>query len=200
STPTGWPATSRVPVASGSRPTDPVTTAVPFAREIGSRVMRLPLSLACAPAARANARVSTTAATAKNAVRSARILSVSRMRCWGLAGIGMPPCSNVRARPLRSRQGSNLTACGRESLVRRGATPECESAWLTTIAKNVCRWQRRTLSRRGPIVDAPIDVNTLPARADDERQDALADLKHALEGIPERQRLALVLREWQGLQ
>ena len=84
--------------------------------------------------------------------------------------------------------------------LQRGAVPECESAWLTTIAKNVCRWQRRTLSRRGPIVDTPIDVNTLPARADDERQDALADLKHALEGIPERQRLALVLREWQGLQ
>ena len=35
--------------------------------------------------------------------------------------------------------------------LRRGVVPENEAAWLTTIAKNVCHWQRRTLARRGPL-------------------------------------------------
>jgi DNA-directed RNA polymerase specialized sigma24 family protein len=32
--------------------------------------------------------------------------------------------------------------------IQRGDVPNCESAWLTAIAKNACRWQHRIRRRR----------------------------------------------------
>lgn len=83
--------------------------------------------------------------------------------------------------------------------LRRGVVPECESAWLTAIAKNVCRWQQRTLDRRGPLAsDLDLDrVGLAQPRGDEDV--FLSDLKDALASLPERQRHALLLREWQGL-
>ncbi len=83
--------------------------------------------------------------------------------------------------------------------LQRGVVPECESAWLTAIAKNACRSQRRTQARRAPVSDG-LDIAVFPARDDTDRQGTVADLKEALASIPERQRKALLLREWQGLQ
>jgi RNA polymerase sigma-70 factor (ECF subfamily) len=83
--------------------------------------------------------------------------------------------------------------------LRRGVVPECESAWLTTIARNVCRSQRRTLDRRGPLA-SELDLDTIAlARPDGDEDELLMGLREALASIPERQRRALVLREWQGL-
>jgi RNA polymerase sigma factor (sigma-70 family) len=82
--------------------------------------------------------------------------------------------------------------------VQRGIVPESESAWLFAIAKNVCRWQQRTIFRRNRLLsDAELDAIASPARADDE--DLLTGLKDALASIPETQQRALVLREWHGL-
>ena len=83
--------------------------------------------------------------------------------------------------------------------LRRGVVPENEAAWLTSIAKNVCHWQRRTLARRGTLsTDLDLDMIAL-ARPDGDEEGVLLGLKDALASIPERQRQALVLREWQGL-
>jgi RNA polymerase sigma-70 factor, ECF subfamily len=83
--------------------------------------------------------------------------------------------------------------------LRRGVVPECESAWLTTIARNACHSQRRTLSRRGPL-STDVDLDTVAlARPDGDEDSVLLGLKEALASIPERQRQALLLREWQGL-
>ncbi|MGH3066489.1 MAG: RNA polymerase sigma factor, partial [Gaiellaceae bacterium] len=84
--------------------------------------------------------------------------------------------------------------------LRRGVVPECESAWLTTIARNVCRWQHRTLDRRGSLA-GEIDPDSVGdgerfAPDDEELCDAL---KSALASLPETQRRALVLSEWHGL-
>ena len=84
--------------------------------------------------------------------------------------------------------------------LQRGVVPECESAWLTAIAKNACRWQRRTRARRATVSDGSTDIAAFPAPEDADREGAVADLKQALASIPERQRKALLLREWQGLQ
>jgi RNA polymerase sigma factor (sigma-70 family) len=82
--------------------------------------------------------------------------------------------------------------------VQRGIVPESESAWLFAIAKNVCRWQQRTMFRRNRLLsDAELDAIASPSRADDE--DLLVGLKDALASIPETQQRALVLREWRGL-
>jgi RNA polymerase sigma factor (sigma-70 family) len=82
----------------------------------------------------------------------------------------------------------------------RGVVPESESAWLFKIAENVCLSRHRASFRRRR-VEAPADLRAVeetvaaPARSDDE----LIPLEGALADMPETQRRALLLREWQGL-
>ncbi|MBA2614770.1 MAG: sigma-70 family RNA polymerase sigma factor, partial [Actinobacteria bacterium] len=83
--------------------------------------------------------------------------------------------------------------------LRSGVVPECEIAWLTKIAKNVCNWQRRTHDRRGPLA-SDIDLDMFgAARPEGDEDGVLVGLKDALASIPENQRTALVLREWRGV-
>ena len=82
----------------------------------------------------------------------------------------------------------------------RGVVPVSESAWLFKIAENVCLSRHRAAFRRRR-VEAPGDLAAVedtvaaPVRADDE----LIPLEDALADMPEAQRRALLLREWQGL-
>jgi RNA polymerase sigma-70 factor, ECF subfamily len=82
----------------------------------------------------------------------------------------------------------------------RGVVPASESAWLFKIAENVCLSRHRAAFRRRR-VEAPGDLAAVeetvaaPVRADDE----LIPLEEALAEMPEAQRRALLLREWQGL-
>jgi RNA polymerase sigma factor (sigma-70 family) len=84
--------------------------------------------------------------------------------------------------------------------VARGATPDHELAWLYKIAENVCLTRRRSFARRRR-VETPGDLDALqdvlPARQPD--ADELLRLPDALQEMPEQQRRALLLREWQGL-
>lgn len=83
--------------------------------------------------------------------------------------------------------------------LRRGVEPECEPAWLTAIAKNVCFTQLRTLGRRGPVAaDVELDRIAL-AEPEPEETELLAALPGALAALPENQRNALLMREWLGL-
>ncbi len=83
--------------------------------------------------------------------------------------------------------------------LQRGVVPECESAWLTTIAKNVCHSERRTVDRRGPLA-GEVDLDTIAlAQTGDDEEELLMGFKDALASMPEKQRRALVLREWQGV-
>ena len=84
--------------------------------------------------------------------------------------------------------------------LRRGVVPESETAWLFTIARNVCSSRRRNGSRRSRLVvtrdlDALQDV--LPAQ--ERHRDELFGLREALATMPASQRQAILLREWQGL-
>jgi RNA polymerase sigma factor (sigma-70 family) len=85
--------------------------------------------------------------------------------------------------------------------LRRGVVPEAESAWLFKIAENVCLTRRRSTWRRGR-VESPSDMQALqdvtPARETD-GGDELIPLGDALAAMPETQRRAILLREWQGL-
>jgi RNA polymerase sigma-70 factor (ECF subfamily) len=83
--------------------------------------------------------------------------------------------------------------------LERGVVPVCEEAWLTTIAKNACRTQRRTAARRGALAtDVDLDAMESPHVEDDDRE-LLIGLDVALASLPETQREALVLREFRGL-
>jgi RNA polymerase sigma factor (sigma-70 family) len=83
---------------------------------------------------------------------------------------------------------------------RRGVDPEFESAWLYKIAQNVCLTRQRSSSRRRK-VETPGDLDAMqdyvPAHQAD--SDELIRLPEALDAMPEQQRRALLLREWQGL-
>jgi RNA polymerase sigma factor (sigma-70 family) len=82
----------------------------------------------------------------------------------------------------------------------RGIVPEVESAWLFKIAHNVCLSRRRSSWRRGK-VEAPNNFEVLqeiiPGR--EPVADELISLQDVLEDMPENQRRAILLREWQGL-
>jgi RNA polymerase sigma factor (sigma-70 family) len=84
--------------------------------------------------------------------------------------------------------------------LKRGVDPEFESAWLYKIAQNVCLTRQRSSSRRRR-VETPGDLEAMqdyvPAHQSD--SDELIHLPEALESMPEQQRRALLLREWQGL-
>jgi RNA polymerase sigma factor (sigma-70 family) len=84
--------------------------------------------------------------------------------------------------------------------LERGISPEFESAWLFKIAQNVCLTRRRSSFRRRR-VESPGDLDAmqdvLPSRERD--ADELLRLTEALQDMPEQQRRALLLREWQGL-
>jgi RNA polymerase sigma factor (sigma-70 family) len=84
--------------------------------------------------------------------------------------------------------------------LKRGVDPEFESAWLYKIAQNVCLTRQRSSSRRRR-VESPGDLDamqdSLAAHVPD--SDELIDLPEALALLPEQQRRALLLREWQGL-
>jgi len=84
--------------------------------------------------------------------------------------------------------------------LKRGVVPELESAWLFKIAHNVCLSRRRSSWRRGR-VESPADFEAIEelAPAPSRGADELIGLQDVLEQMPESQRRAILLREWQGL-
>ncbi|MGB8002678.1 MAG: sigma-70 family RNA polymerase sigma factor [Gaiellaceae bacterium] len=85
--------------------------------------------------------------------------------------------------------------------LRRGVVPEAELPWLYTIAGNACSSHRRTGQRRG-LLEQARDLDTLQdALPTPERQTPATadDFRTALQALPDNQRKALLLREWQGL-
>ncbi|MDX6488003.1 MAG: hypothetical protein QOK13_618, partial [Gaiellaceae bacterium] len=78
--------------------------------------------------------------------------------------------------------------------------PELEAAWLFKIAHNVCLSRRRSAWRRGRI-ESPADFEVIEelTPAPSRRADELIGLQEVLERLPETQRRAILLREWQGL-
>ncbi|HXV34736.1 MAG TPA: RNA polymerase sigma factor [Gaiellaceae bacterium] len=94
-------------------------------------------------------------------------------------------------------QTTYLNAC---RSLNRGTRPQVGSAWLLRIAQNVCFARLRSAGRRGRLErpqDFTILEETVPAP--ERSVDELIGLTDALCSIPERQREAILLREWQGL-
>lgn len=82
----------------------------------------------------------------------------------------------------------------------RGVVPEAESAWLFKIAENVCLSRRRSSWRRGKI-ESPSDFGVIEeiVPGPSLQRDELIGIEDALASMPEQQRRAILLREWQGL-
>ena len=85
--------------------------------------------------------------------------------------------------------------------LQRGVTAEYEQAWLFKIAQNVCIAPALVFVAPARL-EAPNDFEVLqeivPAR-EGEQPLELFGIEEALERMPENQRRAILLREWQGL-
>ena len=82
-----------------------------------------------------------------------------------------------------------------------GTVTHAEQAWLYKIAQNVC-FARRSSSSRRLRLETPNNFETLQEIVPSPQQDGaveLIGLEDALEAMPENQRRAILLREWQGL-
>jgi RNA polymerase sigma factor (sigma-70 family) len=99
-----------------------------------------------------------------------------------------------------AEDAAQTTFCYALGGLRRGVVPASETAWLLTIARNVClnRWD--AARRRGRVEiarDPQLLQEVAPGRPDSGV--AVTDLDEALRKLPEQQRRAILLREWQGL-
>jgi RNA polymerase sigma-70 factor, ECF subfamily len=101
--------------------------------------------------------------------------------------------------PIEAEDAVQTTFLYATRALQRGVVPESESAWLHAIAKNVCRWQRRTDARRASVVSDPLAGPVAAEAAPDTDGELALEIREALARVPERQRQALVLREVQGL-
>jgi RNA polymerase sigma factor (sigma-70 family) len=106
-------------------------------------------------------------------------------------------------RMLRSREdaedASQTTFVQALRALRRGVVPAFEQAWLLTIAKNECLSRHRASKRRRELElarDPQALEEVAPAR--ESGRDLLIGVQGALARMPEMQRRALLLREWQG--
>jgi RNA polymerase sigma-70 factor (ECF subfamily) len=94
-------------------------------------------------------------------------------------------------------QATYLNAC--RSLLS-GFEPDVAQAWLFKVAHNVCltkqrsTWRRRRIERPGDFQE----IEELVASPHN-RGDELLGIDDALATLPEQQRRAILLREWQGL-
>jgi RNA polymerase sigma factor (sigma-70 family) len=85
--------------------------------------------------------------------------------------------------------------------LERGVVPRHELAWLLKIAENVCHSSRRSRGRRMAVTSSA-DVTALEAAVESlspETSEQIRELRAALALLPESQRRAVLLREWQGL-
>jgi RNA polymerase sigma-70 factor (ECF subfamily) len=110
-------------------------------------------------------------------------------------------CVNTLGSRDEAEDALQSTFLNAHRALQRGVTPEAEVAWLFKIAHNVCLTRRRTTRRRDRLESpsdfaAVQDVVPAPSR---QSPDDLMRLTEALERMPDNQRRAILLREWQGL-
>jgi len=94
-------------------------------------------------------------------------------------------------------QATYLSACRH---LMRGFEPQAAQAWLLKVAENECITRLRSQSRRARLEsghDVEMIEETVPAH--DHQGDELFGIEDALAGLPDQQRRAILLREWQGL-
>jgi RNA polymerase sigma factor (sigma-70 family) len=94
-------------------------------------------------------------------------------------------------------QATYLNAC---RSLKDGFEPEAAQAWLFKVAHNVCLTRQRSSYRRAR-VERPHDLQAVQdtVAAPEVSGDELFGLDEALAGLPDQQRNAILLREWQGL-
>jgi RNA polymerase sigma factor (sigma-70 family) len=141
------------------------------------------------------AHEASSAARLEPAVRAAAERLFRRHRGWIYA---------YCLRQLRSREEAEdavqvvyLNAC---RSLNDGFEPRADAAWLSTVAHNVCVTKLRSSGRRARLERVEnMEVLQETVAAPERQPDDLVGLPDALAALPENQRRAILLREWQGL-
>ncbi|MDP9490956.1 MAG: RNA polymerase sigma factor, partial [Actinomycetota bacterium] len=107
-------------------------------------------------------------------------------------------CQRMLGSREDAEDASQTTFMQAHRALQRGVVPAFETAWLLTIAKNVCLARHRSGGRRKAveIVRDPQDLEEL-AVGRELPDGTLMGLQDALARLPEMQRRAFLLREWQ---
>jgi RNA polymerase sigma-70 factor, ECF subfamily len=101
--------------------------------------------------------------------------------------------------PEEAEDALQLTYLNAWRSLKKGFQPENARPWLFQIAANVCSSTLRQKLGRGKLeLRDPDTLDELAARESDSSE-ALLGLTEALRELPERQRRALLLRDWRGL-
>jgi RNA polymerase sigma-70 factor (ECF subfamily) len=104
----------------------------------------------------------------------------------------------ARLSPQEAEDAVQHTFLNAYRSLRAGTVPRAETAWLFTIAENVCRERRRSAWRRSRI-EVVTDHGIVDEAAPEPPHVELDGLADALAELTPNQRRAILLREWQGL-
>jgi RNA polymerase sigma factor (sigma-70 family) len=109
-------------------------------------------------------------------------------------------CLRLLRSPQEAEDAVQVTYLNACRSLREGFVPRADSAWLLRVAHNVCITRLRSSGRRARI-ESPHDRELLEETmaAPERRIDELIGLPAALAALPDQQRQAILLREWQGL-
>lgn|GEM_PF-942496 len=107
-------------------------------------------------------------------------------------------CLRCLRRPADAEDALQQTFLQAHRALGRGVEPVSEAAWLLAIARNVCltRADARRRRDRAEVTEDPQLLDELLA-AHDADEGVSAEVQAAFGRLPERQRQALFLREWQ---
>jgi RNA polymerase sigma-70 factor, ECF subfamily len=132
------------------------------------------------------------AATGLESAAAARLYERHSSRVFGY-------CLRMLGSREEAEDASQTTFMQAFRALQRGIVPVFETAWLLTIARNVCHARYRAVGRRKAVEFArdPHDIEALAAGAEP-ADAALMGLQDALARLPEMQRRAFLMREWQG--
>jgi RNA polymerase sigma factor (sigma-70 family) len=109
-------------------------------------------------------------------------------------------CLRVLRSPEEAEDALQTTYLNACRSLNGGTRPLVGSAWLLRIAQNVCFARLRSSGRRDRLERAQdIAILEETVAAPERPPDDLIGLPDALCRLPERQRKAILLREWQGL-
>jgi RNA polymerase sigma-70 factor (ECF subfamily) len=107
-------------------------------------------------------------------------------------------CLSCLRRPADAEDALQQTFLQAHRALGRGVEPVSEAAWLLTIARNVCLTRADAHRRRDRVelTEDPLLLDEL-LWAEDADEGVSAEVQAAFARLPERQRQALFLREWQ---
>jgi RNA polymerase sigma factor (sigma-70 family) len=100
------------------------------------------------------------------------------------------------ASPADAEEVTQATFLNAYRAIDRGEHPRKPSAWLHTIALNLCRQRFRQAARRP--TEVPLSGHEVAELIPDDESPTLEDLTRALGHLPFNQRAALVMREFEG--